>query len=340
MSTAEAPAHGPNPGIIFDTINAYQRSAALKAAIELDIFTAIAQGAHSADAIAKAAGASARGIRILCDYMVINGFLLKDGSQYNLTADSAMFLDRNSPACIGSMAQFMLNPLLIAPYLNLTDIVRAGRTTLPDEGSVSHDNPLWVDFAKHMAPMMFGAAGEIAALAAGEGELRVLDIAAGHGLFGILIAQHNPKARITALDWPNVLAVATENAQKFGVAARHSTLPGDAFEADFKGPYDLILVTNFFHHYDRPTCERLMRKIHQALAPGGRCVTLDFVPNDDRVSPPMPASFAMMMLGSTAAGDVYTLAEYESMFGRAGFASSKPHSLQKSLETVIISTKP
>src|SRR5579863_3796362 len=219
MSTAGAPAHGPNPGIIFDTINAYQRSAALKAAIELDLFTAIAQGAHNADAIAQAAGASVRGIRILCDYLVINGFLVKDGSQYSLTADSAAFLDRNSPAYFGSATEFMLDPRMIAPYLNLTDIVRAGRTTLPDEGSVSHDNPVWVEFARKMMPMVFGAAGEIAALVAGAGELRVLDIAAGHGIFGILIAQSNPQARITALDWPAVLAVATENAQKFGVAA-------------------------------------------------------------------------------------------------------------------------
>ncbi len=339
MSTAGAPAHGPNPGIIFDTINAYQRSAALKTAIELDLFTAIAQGAHTADAIAQAAGASVRGIRILCDYLVINGFLLKDGSQYSLTADSAAFLDRNSPAYLGSMAQFMLDPRLIAPYLNLTDIVRAGRTTLPEEGSVSHDNPVWVEFAKKMAPMMFGPAGEIAGLVAGGGDLRVLDIAAGHGLFGILIAQHNPKAQITALDWPNVLAVATENAKKFGVSGRHSTLPGDAFETDFQGPFDLILVTNFFHHYDQPTCEKLMRKIHAALAPGGRCVTLDFVPNDDRVSPPMPASFAMMMLGTTAAGDVYTFAEYDAMFRNAGFASSERNSLQRSAETVIVSRK-
>ena len=154
--------------------------------------------------------------------------------------------------------------------------------------------------------MIFPAASEIADLVAGDGAMRVLDIAAGHGLFGILIAQHNPKAQITALDWPNVLAVATANAQKFGVADRHSLLPGSAFETEFGGPYDLALVTNFFHHFDRPTCEKLMRKIRASLTATGRCVTLDFVPNDDRVSPPMAAGFAMMMLGTTAAGDAYT----------------------------------
>ena len=339
MSTAGTSVHEPNPGIIFENLSAYQRSAALKAAIELDVFTEIARGNRSADAIAKAVSASIRGVRILCDYLVVSGFLSKDGDQYSLTVDSGMFLDRNSPAYFGSAARFLLDPRLIAPFLNLTDVVRAGKTTLPGEGTVSRDNPIWVDFAKQMAPMIFPAAAEIAGLVAGDGEIRVLDIAAGHGLFGIMIAQQNSKAQITALDWPNVLAVATENAEKFGVARRHSTLAGDAFEAEYDGPYDLILVTNFFHHFDPPTCEKLMRKIVAALAPGGRCVTLDFVPNDDRVSPPVAAGFAMMMLGTTVAGDVYTFAEYQTMFRNAGFASSELHPLTRAPETAIVSRK-
>lgn len=337
MTTAAKSAHQPNPGIIFDTLNAYQRSAALKAAIELDLFTEIARGNRSTDLIAQAVSASTRGIRILCDYLVICGFLEKSGNEYSLTVDSAAFLDRNSPAYFGSVATFMLDTRLIAPFLKLADVVRTGTTTLPGEGTVSHDNPIWVDFAKQMAPMMFHAGTEIAELVAGDGEMRVLDIAAGHGLFGILVAQHNPRARITALDWPNVLAVATENAEKFGIIDRHSLLPGDAFQAEFGGPYDLVLVTNFFHHFDPPTCEKLMRKIRAALAPAGQCVTLEFVPNDDRVSPPMAAGFAITMLGTTAAGDAYTFAEYETMFRNAGYTSSALHSLKKVLGSVIVS---
>jgi 2-polyprenyl-3-methyl-5-hydroxy-6-metoxy-1,4-benzoquinol methylase len=339
MSTSGTSVHEPNPAVIFDNLNAYQRSAALKAAIELDLFTEIARGNRSAEAIARAVGASTRGVRILCDYLAISGFLLKDGAQYSLTADSGTFLDRNSPAYFGSAAAFLLDPRLIAPFLNLTDVVRTGRTTLPNEGTVSRDNPIWVDFAKQMAAMMFPAAREIAALVAGDGEMRVLDIAAGHGLFGIMIAQQNSKAQIRALDWPNVVAVAKENAKKFGVAERHSTLEGDAFEVEFGGPYDLILVTNFFHHFDQPTCEKLMRKILGALAPGGRCVTLEFMPNEDRVSPPIPAAFAMVMLGTTPAGDAYTFSEYEAMFRNAGFASSESHALTKAPQSLIVSRK-
>lgn len=188
MNTAGTVVPPPDPGIIFDSLNAYQRSAALKAAIELDLFSEVGRGSRSPDAIANALGASTRGVRILCDYLVIHGFLEKSGAGYSLGANAAAFLDRKSPAYLGSVATFLLDPRLIAPFLNLAEVVRTGTTTLPGEGTVSPDNPIWVGFAREMAPMMFPAATEIADLVAGDGEMRVLDIAAGHGLFGILIA--------------------------------------------------------------------------------------------------------------------------------------------------------
>jgi 2-polyprenyl-3-methyl-5-hydroxy-6-metoxy-1,4-benzoquinol methylase len=338
-----SPAHGVNPGVIFETFNAYQKSAALKAGIELDLFSAIGKGNRSVEAIATAIGAShannGRAVRILCDFLTIMGLLAKEGEEYSLAIEAKLFLDKQSPAYLGGAARFIVDPAIMAPFANLTEIVRTGRTTLPDQGTVSYDNPVWVEFAEAMAPMQFMPAKEIAALMAGSEEISVLDIAAGHGLFGIAIAQQNAKARVTALDWDHVLAVAKGNAEKMGVADRYTLLPGDAFTLDFGGPYDVVLVTNFFHHFDVPACEGLIQKIAKALKAGGRCATLDFVPNDDRVSPPVAASFAMQMLGSTPSGDAYTLAEYTAMFEKAGFASNLAHRLQKSPGTLIVSTK-
>jgi len=96
-------------------------------------------------------------------------------------------------------------------------------------------------------------------------------------------------------------------------------LPRSAFEVDFGGPYDAVLLTNFLHHFDQPTCVGLLKKVHAALRPGGRAATLEFVPNEDRVSPPMPTAFSMTMLASTAAGDAYTLSELTDMYNQAGF---------------------
>jgi 2-polyprenyl-3-methyl-5-hydroxy-6-metoxy-1,4-benzoquinol methylase len=337
MSIAPVSVQKPDPAVIFEALNAYQRSAALKAAIELDIFTRISRGSQTASELAQTIGATERGVRILCDYLVLQNLLSKESDRYALTINSATFLDRNSPACFGGAIGFMLDPRLTAGYADLTQIVRAG---LPNGGTISHDNPIWVEFAKSMAPMVFPSAMDLAEMVAGDAPIKVLDIAAGHGLFGIAIAQRNPQAQITALDWPGVLAVARQNAQKFGVAERHSTIEGDAFEVDFGGPYDMVLVTNFFHHFNHETCERLMRRIHAALNPGGRCVTVEFVPNDDRISPPTAAAFSMMMLGSTPEGDAYPFAEYDSMFRNAGFGSSTKRDLPRGPQSVIVTERP
>ncbi len=86
-----------NPVIIFDTLNAFQRTGALKAAIELKLFTALGAGPLEASAIAAACNADTRGIRILCDYLTVIEFLEKTGNAYALTPTSAAFLDEKSP---------------------------------------------------------------------------------------------------------------------------------------------------------------------------------------------------------------------------------------------------
>jgi hypothetical protein len=142
-----------------------------------------------------------------------------------------------------------------------------------------------------------------------------------------------------AVDWAPVLAVADENAKKAGVAGRHSKIPGSAFDVEFGSGYNLVLLTNFLHHFDVPTNESLLKKVHAALAPGGLVVTCEFIPNEDRVSPPIDASFSMMMLGSTPHGDAYTFPEYDRMFGNAGFARNEMRELAPTPQRVIVSYK-
>jgi ubiquinone/menaquinone biosynthesis C-methylase UbiE len=331
----------PTPEIIFDTLNSYQRTASLKGAIELDIFTAIGQGKRTVKTLAEHCRASERGMRILCDYLVVNGFLNKSGSEYSLNPVSAAFLDRRAPTCLASISEFITSSHLTEGFKDVAAIVRKGGTVISQEGSIAPDHPMWALFARSMAPMMAPTAEAIAQLIGAEvGQpWKVLDIAAGHGLFGIAIAKKNPKSAIVALDWAQVLTVAQENARAAGVGDRYHLLAGSAFEVEYGDGYDIVLLTNFFHHFDATTCESLMRKVHGALKAGGRAVTLEFVPNEDRVSPAVPATFAMMMLGVTPAGDAYTFSEYDRMFQKAGFSRSEIHPLATSPESLIVSHK-
>lgn len=338
MQTDPAQKAPLTPGIVFESLQAHQKTSALLAAIELDIFRAIGAGAGDVPSLARHARASERGIRILCDFLVVNGLLEKVDGHYCHTPSSAAFLDPASPACMASMARFMASKALRKPYEQLAEIVRSGRTILPGQGTVEPENPVWVEFAQSMAPMMRPMAGPLGKIVLNgrQDPMRVLDIAAGHGLFGIEIARQNPNAHVTGLDWAPVLRVALDNAKIAGVSERYDMIPGSAFEVDFGGPYDAVLLTNFLHHFDAHTCVGLLKKVHSVLKPGGCVATLEFVPNEDRVSPPMPAAFSLTMLVTTADGDAYTFRELADMHVKAGFSDPVAHPVPQSPHTIVL----
>jgi 2-polyprenyl-3-methyl-5-hydroxy-6-metoxy-1,4-benzoquinol methylase len=322
--------------LVFETLQAHQQTSALRAGIELKVFTAIAGGACTPEALAPVCAASVKGLRVLCDFLTISGFLTKDESGYALTPDSELFLVESSPAYMGGMASFLFHPFMEKGLANVTDAVRKGGTTLPDRGSVSDNNPVWVNFARGMAALTVPSAGLVAQLAAGSGPIKVLDIAAGHGMYGITVAQHNPAAEIRALDWKNVLAVAHENAVKLGVADRWRAIEGSAFTADFGSGYDLVLVTNFIHHFDVPTNVGLFEKARAAMKPGGKMAIVEMAVNDDRITPAGAGMFAMTMLTTTPSGDAFSQCEIASMCTSAGFHDVSHHSVPATPQTVSI----
>ncbi len=338
MASSPQTQAAPSPGLVFDTLQAYQRSVALRAGIDLDLFTAIAEGSHTLTAIASRIKASEKGTRILCDYLTMIGFLEKQNREYNLTPDSTVFLDRRSPAYLGTMANFLMNPSVAGMLDSLSEVVRHGGALPSENGALEPENPIWVEFARSMAPLMQMPAGLIAEMFAGSAPMRVLDISAGHGLYGIEFAKYNPNAKVVGLDWPNVLQVAKENAAKAGVADRYSTIPGSAFEVDLGFGYDIILIPNFLHHFDAPTNESLLRKVHAALLPEGFVVTPEFIPNEDRISPERDAMFSMQMLG-TPAGDAYTFSELETMFRNVGFPRNELRQLAPFPQRLVVSYK-
>jgi len=328
--------HQPTPERFFNAINAYQQTEAIKAAIELEIFTAIAEGNVQAASIAKRCQAAERGVRILCDFLTIHGFLTKDGDTYVLAPDSALFLDRHSPAYVGGAIEFLLTSRVREGNARITEAVRQGGTAL-GEGTLARENPDWVRFAKAMMPLMQMPAEIMATELRKGGEAqKVLDVAAGHGIFGIAVAKQNPAAHVYAADWKNVLEVASKNAQALGVADRYHLLPGSAFETDFGANYDLVLITNFLHHFDPPTCTGFMRKVHSALKPGGRAAIAELVPNPDRITPPTAAAFSMMMLATTPRGDAYTFVELESISKNAGFTRVELAGPEIGLDRLVI----
>src|SRR5215469_2555148 len=150
MTSAPASSQ-PNPMLFFETVHSFHHAFALKAAVELDLFTAIARTGGKLAEITKACATSERGTRILCDYLTVLGFLTKSGHGYALTADSAMFLDSRSQAYIGRAVQFLMHPDQFQNFANLTDAVRRGKAA--GSHHLAPEDPIWMEFARGMAPL-------------------------------------------------------------------------------------------------------------------------------------------------------------------------------------------
>ena len=338
MTSQAQPQVDPQP--IWQAMTAFQVSAAYKTAVDLELFTRIAEGNTSVPELAQACEASERGIRILADTLTVLGFLNKSGCEYALTEVSATFLDKRLPSYLGGAAEFIMSPAQRRGFEDLTNAVRNGSQVRGD-ASMDPNSEMWVTFAKAMMPLMYPAAVAVASHLGFEKDrkFKVLDIAAGHGLFGIMVAQQYANAEIHAVDWPNVLEVAKENAEKMGVGDRHHLIPGNAFDVDFGEGYDAVLVTNFLHHFDAESCTRFMTKVNDSLRPGGKALTLEFIPNEDRVSPPGEAMFALVMLAATPAGDAYTWSELKKICEDAGFAQNEHIPMPPMPQHLVVSTK-
>lgn len=335
MSNTSTP---PSPQLFFETLNAFQKTGALKAAIELGVFSQLGGKAITSNQLASQCGCPERGIRILSDYLTILGFLEKRENRYSLTRDSALFLDKASPAYLGGTVDFFLAPSVSEAFGDLAATIRSGRVHTSEHGTTAPDHPVWIEFARAMGPMMQPAAHGAAALVAlpQDRDTRILDISASHGAYGIAFAQRNPRSELVALDWESVLSIAQENAEAAGIGTRFSKIVGNAFTVDLGKDYDVVLIPNFLHHFNIADCTRFLKRIHAAMRPGGRVVIVEFVPNDDRVTPPPAASFSLIMLGTTPEGDAYTFAEYTGMLVAAGFHQAELHPLPPTAESAIL----
>jgi 2-polyprenyl-3-methyl-5-hydroxy-6-metoxy-1,4-benzoquinol methylase len=302
-----------DPTWLLDEFRAFERTLALRTAIEMDLFTRIGAGTNTVRTLSAASGASERGLRALCDYLTVQGHLTKKGARYTLSLNARLYLTTASPAYFGSAVKFFASDATVAAFCRLRQTVEQGTAAVPELD--------WVEYARSMAPLAESTPQFVAqALALDTGEpIQVLDLGAGHGLYGIAIAARNSAAQIFALDSPQVLEIASDNAREGGVDGRYHPIPGDAFKTNFGGPYDLVLAANLAHHFDAAANVRLFQKARAALKPKGRIALIEWVPNADRVSPSHDAAFALTVLATSARGSIYTLKEYSKMLRAAGF---------------------
>jgi len=300
---------------------AYAPPLIITAAVSNKVFDSLESGSKTVDQISKETGASARGLRMLMNALVGLELLKKDRHQkYSLTPESAAFLVSNKPGALAGF--FRLNVTqLVSKWLQLGDVVRTGRPAqaVNQEGEGTE---FFSGLVENIIPMSYATAQTLAdhlKLAKAKNEVRVLDLAAGSGIWGIVLAQASARVRVTAVDWAGMIPTTKRITQKFGVGARFKFIEGDLLEADFGSGYDIATLGHILHSEGEERSRQLLKKTFRALKSGGTIAIAEWLVNDERTKPLPPLMFAVQMLVNTEKGDTFSFNEIKSWLEEAGF---------------------
>ncbi len=312
----------PSPIALTNDIYDTWKSLTVAAGLELDVFTLIADGKHTAAEVAAAAKADPGAMRRLLDTLVALKYLRRKGDRYSLEPISATFLARGSDLYFEGGAQFVKGGVMA--FSQLADVVRSGRPLAPPgaEAAVKFFTML----VRVIFPMSYVPA-KAAVAAIGASRVRkisaILDVAAGSGAWSLPFAQASPKARVTVVDFPAVTAITREYAARYGVGDRYDYVEGNLRELDFgRDKYDLAIFGHIIHGEGAEWGRKLIGKTASALKHKGQLLIADFIPNDERTGPMIPMLFGLnMLIRATPGADVFTMREYRAWLKEAGFRS-------------------
>lgn len=325
--------------IIYDLEYGVWKATALHAALELDVFTVIANGNHTQATIAVEAGCEQRGMRVLLDALCSLKLLRKREGDYFLTPVSESFLVRGKPAYYGEWC--LRTQLAFDIRSRVAEGIRIGRVVGIDasqsgagnlwKSDVSRALCTWPLEAKQ-ARQMWRTLGVTRRY---KPSPRVLDIACGSGVSSFVLAQADPGAQVTAFDFPDVLEVSRQVAKAMGVAKRVEFQSGDVLVSDFDaGCFDVVLLGKILYYFDTDHAVDILRRVHSAMKRNGLIVINTYI-GDNRSCRNQQALVAALQLFIFAPqSHVYTFSEYRDLLRRAAFKDVVRHT-----ETLITGTK-
>jgi len=319
----------PSPEPIMRMIQGLQTTAILKAGVELGVFDRVAAGAHDVQSLAAAIGASERGTRILLDGLAALRLLETADDGYRLTPLADTYLVSGRRMYLGGSTEIMASDLAWRFWADLAEAVRRGGTVL-DEHAETPGHEFWETFAPSSVGLATPASQALAELlapwAGRRSDLDVLDVACGSGLYSLTLAAAQEHARVTLLDWANVLALTRANVERLGLTGRTGVIEGDVFTVPLGGPYDLVVASHIFHHFSEKRCLELLRRLAGVLKPDGRLAIHEFTAETERPEDePVPYLFSVLMLAWTPAGEAYPVSTYRRLLREAGFAAPEVH---------------
>ena len=320
---------------------AYAPPLIISAAVNNKVFDTLQNGPKTFEQIKKETGGSGRGLRAIMDALV--GLeLLKKGrqSRYSLTPESQAFLISEKP---GTLAGFFgsILPVMASRWLQLTDIVRNGRPAVA-VNQETEGTEFFSQLVETIIPMSYPGAQRLAdhlKVAKSKEQVRVIDLAAGSGIWGIALTQKSPHVWVTAVDWPGMIPTTKRITEKFGARDRFDFVEGDLLEANFGSGYDVATLGHILHSEGEQRGHQLLKKTFRALKSGGTIAIAEWLVNDDRTKPLHSLMFSVQMLVNTETGDTFSFNEIKRWLEDAGF--KKVRKLEApGPSPLILATKP
>jgi SAM-dependent methyltransferase len=300
---------------------AYAPPLIIGAAVNCKVFDTLEDSPRTLEQVGHATGASERGLRAIMNALVGLDLLKKDRrGKYSLTPESEAFLVSNKP---GTLAGFfaMAGTHLVPDWLHLSEAVKTGVPPMAVNQEATGPKFFSV-LVENIIPMSYPAAATLGgALKLGKTRrpVRVLDVAAGSGIWGIALAQQSPLVHVTAQDWAKMIPTTKRITQKFGVADRFSYIQGDVLQADFGNDYDIATLGHILHTEGEDRSRKLLKKVFGALKRGGTVAIGEWLVKDDRTGPLNGLVFAVNMLVHSERGDTFSFKEIKRWLEEAGF---------------------
>ena len=313
------------PERIYQFAFAYSVPLVLEAAIRHRVFDVLDSGPMTLHEIHEATAASERGLRAILNMLVGLDFLRKQADgKYTLSPESEAFLVSTKPGFQGGLIRHTSEQLL-PNWLQLNWVVATGKPAV----SVNRQGPgseFFHQFVNDILPMSYHVGQELAGhlnLAAASSPVKVLDIAAGSGVWGIALAQSSAQVSVTSVDWPAVIPVTQATVARFGLADRFNFVAGDIHDANFGTGHNVATLGHILHSEGADLSKKLLKRTFDALAPGGTIAIAEFLVNADRTGPMNALIFAVNMLVNTDVGDTFSFEEISEWLGAAGFVNPR-----------------